>query len=94
MKRALVRLGWLTACVVAVWYVALIAFAQLVPTCHAGKEIEGVVCYFGTENYGPLYHWIWWLSFDIALFIIFPVVTLALSAYIASRITIRGKDAA
>jgi hypothetical protein len=88
------RISQFIASIVAVWYVALIAFAQLGPTCSAGKEIEGAVCYFGAENYGPYYHWIWWLSFDIALFVIFPVLALAGAAYIASRITIRGNDAA
>ena len=48
----------------AAWYAVLGLFSVAFPECASGSFDEAeAVCYFGTENYGPLYREVVMLSF-------------------------------
>jgi len=54
----------ITTIAVAGWYLALFAFSIAFPYCNSGS-LEGVeaACYFGSADYGQLFHKVTMLSF-------------------------------
>jgi hypothetical protein len=93
MIRSVARIAWAIAAITAIWYAALIVFAFVVASCNPGFDPERAVCFLGGEDYGRLYHFVYWGSVSGAILVVVPVILLAVVTW-CDRITSKGKNAA